>query len=289
MSNVFIEAGSAGDAGIKGTALTDTGGRSQVRKYADFFPLTILKKFILVVLLITAWEIGPRLGWVDKTFLPSLSTILEEFGSMIKSGSLFRHLSVSLTRSVLGYSIAVLVGIPLGLIIGWYRTMADLLTLPVETFRNTSTLAMLPVFMLFLGIGEASKITIVAFGCLWATLLNTISGIKNVDPMLIKLARSMGLSSAGMFRKIILPSSIPSIFTGLRLSASTSVLIIISAEMVGAKSGIGFLITNSQFNFQIPRMYVGILTTTILGSSVNYLLMSLERRFTSWKPGISNA
>ncbi|AEF83647.1 taurine transport system permease protein TauC [Treponema primitia ZAS-2] len=255
-----------------------------IKKNIDPFVWVIIKRILLLSLLISAWEIAPRKDWVDHTFLPPLSLILAEFKKMIMSGALWRHVSISLFRSIAGFSIAIGIGIPLGLVIGWYKTMSDLLTLPIEVFRNTSALAMLPVFMLFMGIGEASKFTIVAFACLWPIILNTISGIKNVDPLLIMLARSMGLTNAVMFRKIIIPAAIPSIFTGLRISSAAAVLVIIAAEMVGAKSGLGYLITNAQYSFMIPRMYVGILTTMILGVSINYLILGIENKFTSWKP-----
>jgi NitT/TauT family transport system permease protein len=253
-------------------------------KIGDLVPVKIAKRIVVLVLLLTFWEAAPRFGWVDKTFLPSISTILLEFGKMIKSGMILRHVSISLFRSVSGFSIAILIGIPLGLVIGWYKTANELLGLPLDVMRNTSALAMLPVFMLFLGIGEVSKVTIVCYGCLWPILLNTISGITNVDPMLIMLAKSMGLSSSQMFRKIIVPAAIPSIFTGLRISSASSVLVIIAAEMVGAKSGLGYLITNAQFSFLIPRMFVGILTITILGVTINGLILIMERHFLAWKP-----
>ncbi|MFP3040479.1 ABC transporter permease [Treponema primitia] len=258
--------------------------KTQTKKYEEFILLTIGKRLFVILLVVVAWETAPRLGLVDRTFLPPLSIILAEFLKMIKSGALIKHVSISLFRSFTGFVIAIIIGIPLGLIVGWYKTAREVLSLPIDVLRNTSPLAMLPVFILFLGIGETSKLTIVAFACLWPTLLNTISGIKNVDPLLIMLARSMGLNNAQMFRKIIVPAAIPSICTGLRLSAASSVLVIISAEMIGAKSGLGYLIINAQYSFLLPRMYVGIITTMILGVLINYLIVGLENKFTSWKP-----
>jgi NitT/TauT family transport system permease protein len=115
-------------------------------------------------------------------------------------------------------------------------------------------------------------------------LLNTLSGVRNVDPLLIKFGRTMGLSSLQLFRKVILPAAVPTIFVGIRLAGATSLVVLVAAEMIGAKAGLGYLIIYSQYNFQIPHMYLGIITTTLIGILFNELLVHIERRFTSWKP-----
>src|SRR5690606_38227794 len=124
----------------------------------------------------------------------------------------------------------------------WYSKFSDIINPLLEIFRNTAALALLPVFILFLGIGEASKIGLIIYACVWPILLNTISGVRNVDPLLIKSARTMGLSSIKLFRKVILPAAVPTIFVGVRLAGGFSVLMLVAAEMVGAKAGLGYLI-----------------------------------------------
>jgi NitT/TauT family transport system permease protein len=175
------------------------------------------------------------------------------------------------------------VGIPLGLLIGWYPLAAELLSPVFVIFLNTAAIALLPVFTLILGIGETSKITIIVYASLWPILYNTISGVRAVDPLLIKSARSLGLSPLRLFQKVILPAAVPTIFTGIRLAGAASILVLVTTEMVGAKAGLGYLILNSQFNFQIPAMYAGILTVSVIGVLFNYLLSSLERRFSTWR------
>jgi NitT/TauT family transport system permease protein len=154
----------------------------------------------------------------------------------------------------------------------------------LEVFRNTAALALLPVFVLLLGIGETSKISIVLYARTWPILLNTISAVRTVDPTLLKMARSMNLPAHRLFQKVILPASIPTIFTGIRLSGAVSILVLVAAEMVGAKAGLGYLINASQFNFAVPQMYAGIVTISVIGLVFNQLLVALERRFTSWRP-----
>ncbi|QGG54645.1 ABC transporter permease [Paenibacillus sp. B01] len=236
-----------------------------------------------IAALALVWETAPRLGLVDATFLPPLSEVLRAWGELAVSGSLLENFQASIVRSVSGLLLAVAIAIPLGLAIGYSRTAALLLGPVLELFRNTAALALLPVFILILGIGETSKISIVLFACTWPILLNTVSGVRGVDPLLVKSARSLGLPPFQLFWKVILPASLPSVFTGIRLAGASSILVLIAAEMVGAKAGLGYLINYTQYNFQIPEMYAGILTISALGLLINHGLVLLERRFSGWK------
>jgi NitT/TauT family transport system permease protein len=229
------------------------------------------------------WELLPRFGIVDRVWFPPLSRVLGVLWQMIRSGELQDHIVSSLVRSLIGFGLATAIAVPLGLAIGWYGRVRSFLTPALEFFRGTSALALLPVFILFLGIGEASKIGIVTFACFFPILLSTISGVKGVDPLLIKSARSLALSAPAIFVKIILPSAVPSIFTGFRLAAQSSILVLIAAEMVGATRGLGYLINYAQFNFLIPKMYAGILTIAVIGLAVNLLLVNTERRLSRWR------
>ncbi|PPD55154.1 MAG: ABC transporter permease [Methylotenera sp.] len=243
----------------------------------------IFRRSIAIIIFLAIWEISPRLGLVESAFLPPLSEVLVTGWKLISNGQLFTHLQASLTRSLVGFAVAVLFAIPLGLAIGWYRNFADTINPLLEMLRNTAALALLPVFILLLGIGEASKIALIIYACSWPILLNTITGVRNVDPLLIKSARTMGLTPIKLFQKVILPAAVPTIFVGVRLAGAFSVLVLVAAEMVGAKAGLGYLIIYSQYNFQIPEMFFGIISITLVGLTINYLLVSLEKHFTSWK------
>lgn len=244
---------------------------------------SVLLATIVLALLIAFWEIAPRVGIVDKTFLPPFSDVINALVDLAKSGQLTEHISASVGRALKGFVVAVVVAVPLGIVIGWYRPVAQLLTPVLELFRNTAALALLPVFVLILGIGETSKVALVIYACVFPILLNTISGVRTVDPLLIKSARSLGLSSFRLFQKVILPAALPTIFTGIRLSAAASILVLVAAEMVGAQSGLGYLIMASQLNFQIPQMYAGILTIALVGLIFNFVLVLIERRFSRWR------
>jgi NitT/TauT family transport system permease protein len=247
-------------------------------------------KSLAVLLFLALWEFGPiyLASPSTRVFLPPLHDVLAAGGKLLDSGQLQNHLLASLSRSVSGFGIAVVSAVVLGLLIAWYRSLDTFLNPLLELFRNTAALALLPVFTLLLGIGEESKISIVAYASFFPVLLNTIAGVRTVDPLLIRAARSLGLNSFRLFQKVILPSAVPTIFTGIRMAGTASILVLIAAEMVGAKAGLGYLIVNAQMSFLIPDMYAGILTVSLLGLSVNFLLVTLERHFSRWRTAVGS-
>lgn len=244
---------------------------------------TVFKRTIAIVAFFLLWEILPRSGVVNPAFLPPLSVVLETTWQLYQSGQLGIHFLASIKRSIIGFILALAIAIPLGLIIGWYKLVAETLNPLLELFRNTTALALMPLFILFLGIGETSKISLLVYACTWPILLNTITGVQTVDPLLIKSARTMGLKPYQLFRKVILPASVPTIFVGIRLAGAISILALVAVEMFGAKAGLGYLIIYSQFSFEIPQMFVGILVITLVGLSFNYFLIGLEKYFIAWK------
>ncbi|RXZ79885.1 ABC transporter permease [Paenibacillaceae bacterium] len=243
----------------------------------------LFKNSIVIVVLMVIWEVAPRAGVVNITFFPPLTEVLRTWWQLLLSGDLMDHTIASLSRSLGGFALAILVSIPLGLAIGWWKPVSEYLNPFLELMRNTAALAILPVFILLLGLGETSKVAIVFYACAFPLLLNTISGVKNVDPLLIKSARSMGLNAISLFRKVIVPASIPTIFVGIRQAGASAILVLVAAEMVGATSGLGYLIQYAQFSFLITEMYAGIITISVIGLIVNFLLVSLEKRLTGWK------
>lgn len=229
------------------------------------------------------WQIAPTMGLVDDYFVPPLSEVLAAWAQLIADGTLFGHLDASLRRAVTGFVLAVAAGIPLGLAVAWYRPVYDALNPVLELFRNTAALALLPVFTLVLGIGEVSKVALIAFACFFPVLLTTASGVRTVDPALLKVARALDLPDGVTFAKVVLPAAVPTIFAGLRMAAAGSILVLIAAEMIGATSGLGYLISSSQQSFRIPEMYAGILTISLLGLGINSAMVRLEGRLTAWR------
>ena len=236
-----------------------------------------------VVTLGLLWEFLPWIGVLDAYFIPPLHVVLGAVVDLAQSGELWRHLKASLVRSGVGFFLATGLAIPIGAAIAWYRPVRQVTQPVFEIYRNTAALALLPVFTLILGLGESSKIAIITYACFFPILLSTIAGVATVDPQLLRSARVLGLSPVATFRKVVFPAAVPTIFTGIRIAGAASILVLIAAEMVGAKAGLGFLIMYANFNFLIPKMYAAILVTTLLGLAVNYSLVALERRFSRWR------
>src|SRR5690606_14520239 len=198
-----------------------------------------VRRSLAIALFLITWELAPRLGLAEPAFLPPLSEVLRTAVDLIANGQLINHVQASLSRSLVGFGLAITYAVPLGLAIGWYRPFASVVSPLLEALRNTAALALLPVFILLLGIGEGSKIALVVYSCSFPILLNTIAGVRSVDPLLIKSARTMGLSPLQLFRKVILPAAVPTVFVGIRLAGAYSLLVLVAAEMIGAKAGLG--------------------------------------------------
>ncbi len=245
--------------------------------------LSFFKKGIALVAFLVIWELMPASGLISKTFLSPPSEVLVALVKLIESGELWTHTSISLQRAFTGFALAVITMIPLGFLMGWYRGFEEISDGLVQAMRQVSSLSLFPVFLLFFGIGEVSKIAVIFWGAQWPLLLNTINGVKTVDPLLIKSARSMGSNDLSIFRKVVLPSSLPSLFVGLRLSATHSILVLVAAEMIGATSGLGYSIKNWEFNFMIPEMYAAIVVLAVLGLITNYSLVWIEKKTVKWR------
>ncbi|MDR1042283.1 MAG: ABC transporter permease [Clostridiales Family XIII bacterium] len=242
-----------------------------------------MASFAIAVFLI-AWEVAARLELVSvPTFFPPISTIIAALADEAAKGALWTNTLISLRRSLIGFGLGLLVAIPLGLAIGWFRLFGDLINPLIQVFRNLPTLALLPVFVMFFGIGEFSKVMVILWSVLWYTLLNTISGVRAVDPQLIKAARSMGTGNLRLFGAVVLPAALPFIFTGVRISATISILVLIAAEMMGANSGLGYAMFFYQGQFMIPQMFAYIFVMAIVGAALNFILEHVEKRAFRWR------
>lgn len=245
------------------------------------------QKLLAIIVFLLIWEIVPRIGLIDPFLIPPVSAVFTALGQLILSGEMLKHISISFQRAFAGYAIAALLAIPVGFLVGWFKTFERYIDPLLQTFRQLPTLALFPVFILLFGIGEVSKTAIIVKSCFWAIFLNTVSGVKNVDPLLIKSARSMGVSHSDMFKKVVLPAATPAIFTGLRYAGTVALMVLVAAEMLGANSGIGFLVFYSEVKYAIPEMYAAIIMLTIIGLVVNYILVAIEKWVSRWQEEIS--
>jgi NitT/TauT family transport system permease protein len=260
-------------------AAQPVGGRARRRVAFRGWP-TVISMLVFFGL----WELITRLELVNQLSLPRFTRVLDAIWHlMFVTGSLWGDLAASLERAAIGFVLALIVGVALGLSVGWSDTLSRWLSGPLEFFRQLPPLAMFPVFLLFLGIGMKSQIAMVFWGSMWPILLTSAAGCQQVDPVLVKAARSYGVTKWQMFSKVVLPSAIPMIATGIRLGGTYALLVLVAAEMIGAEDGIGFLIMNSQYTLQIPDMYAGILVLACLGLLLNFVLVRVERSISKWR------
>jgi NitT/TauT family transport system permease protein len=233
--------------------------------------------------LLVLWELLTRTGWVPPLFLPSPLGVLAAGWQMLRSGELLAHVATSLGRIVLGFGLGAVGGVAVGLAVGVFG-LAEAVGNPViaATFPIPK-IALLPLLILWLGIGEASKVAVIVLGVFFPMAINTYTGVRHADPLLLRAAMSFGAGRWSLIRKVMLPSALPMIFAGLKLGAGTSLLLLVAAEMIAASSGIGFLILNAQNLMETTTLMVGIVLLSLLGLASHWLLTRLERAAIPWK------
>ncbi len=238
---------------------------------------------IFLVVILGAWEGSVRLGLVNPQLLVPPSGIASTFWTDLAAGRLWMHARASAVELAAGYLIAVAIAVPLGLLIGGHPRLEWALNPYVLGMYATPSQAWLPLLIIALGIGAAPKIVLVVLFTLFVVVLNTASAVKGVNPTLIKVGRSFGISSRAMFLKIVLPAASPLIVTGLRLGVGRAVIGVFLAEMVGANEGIGFYIMRSGTEFRIDRVFVGVLILVAISVALTELMRTIEERVTPWR------
>jgi NitT/TauT family transport system permease protein len=230
------------------------------------------------------WECAVALGLVNPLFTSSPSRIALAGYEMFVDGSIYEHLEVSAHEFVVGYGLAIVIGVPLGILMGWYSRLNAVLEPFVSALYATPRIALLPLILIWLGIGIASKIAIVFLGAVFPILVNTVTGVRTVDADFIKVARSFGCNDRQMFLTVVLPSSVPMLLAGLRLGLGHALVGIVVGEMYGATKGLGFLIATAGARFQTDQVMVGIILIAGAGMILTELLRLAERRFERWRP-----
>ncbi|NOU96350.1 ABC transporter permease subunit [Paenibacillus sp. LMG 31456] len=236
-----------------------------------------------IVGILILWELVCRFEIVPPLFLPAPSLILVAGWDMLSSGELHENILASLYRIAIGYAIGAGCGIVFGLILGFSRWVDAILSPVVYSIYPIPKIALLPLIILWLGIGETPKFTMIALGVFFPVVINTFSGVKNVDPIWIKAAVTFGSSHLSVIRKVILPGALPMIFAGLKLAAGTSLLLLVAAEMIAAQKGVGSMILHYGNLMITTKLMVGVLILSLLGLLFNRGLQWLERKLLPWK------
>ena len=235
-----------------------------------------------VVVIVIVWQLVIAIFRPHISLLPPPVIAAQEFWTLLASGELFLHTGTSLARVFSAWTITGAIAIPLGLAMGWSRRVERIVDPFVEIFRPISPLAWIPLAILWFGIGEAGKVFVVCVATLFPTLLSTIAGVKRIDPVLVHAGQVLGCTDqASLFRKVIFPAALPSIVVGLRISFGTGWAAIIAAELVAARSGLGYLIANGMEILRADKVLVGMAMIGILGVFFDAVFRFLHRRF-SW-------
>ncbi len=243
----------------------------------------IILPLIIPVILLVAWEWSVRSGLLPNTLIASPSQVVRDFFDLAISGELLVHSLVSLYRLVLGFAVGTLIGLSLGVIVGTSKFAEKLFAPTIQFLAPIPPIAWIPLLIILLGIGEASKIGLIIIASFVVVYLNTVQGIRSTDQKLVDVAHVLRKPNKELIKKVLLPSATPHIFTGMRIALGLSWILLIAAEVIASSKGLGWLIWDSR-NFSRPDdLFVGIITIGILGKLSDMVLVAIEKELTKWR------
>ncbi len=233
--------------------------------------------------LILFWEVGSRTGFISSLVLPAPSEAFSALAQLFKTGLLWKHLGASLHRLVLGWTCGTFLGVTVGLLIGLISIARAGLSPLVSAIFPIPKIALLPLFVIWFGIGEGSKLATILFGTFFPTVIATYGGVDNVDRNLIRMGQSFGLSWFSIVRKIIIPGALPAILSGFRISASIGIILLVAAEMIGAEYGVGAYILLAGSLMATDQLIAGVSILSVMGLIVAWLIGKAEKHFLKWR------
>jgi len=249
--------------------------------------LSIAAGYLVLMAFFGLWEGLARSGLVDVNYMPPVSVICDNLWELLSTKELTTHTLITLKRVVLGFGFGGLCGFVLGFICGYIPRLYGMLELTVESLRPMPSVALIPVGILFLGIGDSLNVVIVAWACSWPVFINTLMGVRSTGYVRINTARTFGYPRAKVILKVILPACLPFIFTGLRIGLGIAVSVVVITEMVASGSGLGYFIRLTSISYQVPQMYAGIIMVGVFGYLLNKTFLVLESRVLSWHHGLN--
>jgi sulfonate transport system permease protein len=272
---------------VRGTAIavSDAAGFAIDTVRCVLSNLRVLPRFTGFALVLLAWQVAAWTGLLEVWNTPSLGAVGQAFWTLAASGALAHHLLVSLGRVVEGLALGVGAGALLGLVAGLLRVGEVLVDAPLQSLRMLPHLALLPLFIVWFGIGETPKLGLIALGSFFPVYVNLFAGIRSVDVRLVEAARTLGLGRLGLVRHVVLPGALPSALTGLRLSLGVAWLSLVVAEQINASAGIGYLITDAREFLRTDIIVVGLLVYAALGLVADLSVRLVERRALRWRRG----
>jgi len=240
-----------------------------------------------IVILLALWEVLPRVVTMSagtKLFFTTPSQVVGTLWTMFATGSIWKPLGVSASGFGLGLAFSIVVGLPLGVLIGRSRTLNAMLDPFITAFNATPRLVFLPLVMLWFGLGLWSKVIIVFIGALFPILINTYEGVRNADKTLINVVRSFGASEWDIARLVVVPNAMPYILAGLRLAIGRAVLGVVVAEFFGSESGLGVMMVQAAGRYQVDVVFSGLIVFAVLSLALSAMVQLLENRLSRWRP-----
>jgi len=248
--------------------------------------VTPVRRVTGLIAVLVLWQVGATAGWLGTT-TPSPTAVIDAARELIGNGELAHHLGVSLTRVAKGLAIGLSVGLLLGLAAGLLRLAEDLVDAPIQSLRMLPHLALVPIFIIWFGIGETSKIALIAIGPIFPLYLNVLHGIRGVDERLVESARSCGVTRVGLIFRVILPGALPQILVGLRQALGLGWLSLVVAEQTATTSGIGFLMNDAREFLRTDVIFVVLVIYALLGLFTDLFVRLIERRALAWRRGFA--
>ncbi|WP_457555528.1 ABC transporter permease [Candidatus Pyrohabitans sp.] len=256
----------------------------------------LLRPYAVILAFIILWELVASMGIFPPYILPKFSTVMKSLFSSLYvenpqtgfpfSGDLIPHTLWSIWRVLVGWGLGILLAVPLGVIMGWSKNMEAVLNPLIEAVRPIPPLAWIPLAVIWFGLGFTSTVFIVFLGAFFPILLNTIHGVKSVDKTAIEFAQTLGASQRQILYKVVLPSALPSIFTGMRIGMGIAWMTVVAAEMIAAKYGLGYMIWFARHQFDTALIIGGMITIGVVSISMVTLMMKLEDRLFKWRKGM---
>lgn len=235
------------------------------------------------VLFLILWEVLGKEGILNGSILPTPSRIWNTFIKLIQTGKLQKNLSASIIRVLAGFAFGAAAGVILGLLMGIFHYFNRAVAVIFGILRPIPMIGLVPLFILWFGIGETSKVLVIMMGTFWSVLINTEHGIANIDQSYFEIAQLLEKNQLTTLLKIVIPAATPAIFTGLRLGVSAAWKSVVAAEMLAATKGIGYMISNARELAQPDKMFVGLLTIGFVGILIDYVILKLQKKLVNWE------
>lgn len=262
----------------------------QVPKITDALGVRLLSSrtrnllaIVSVISVLVIWQLVSLTGWVNHILLPSPLDIVNSLVASLEDGSLLRNTWWSLLRVLEGFLLATLVAVPLGIAMGVSQIVRGLVDPLLELLRPIPPIAVIPLAILWLGIGELSKVFIIAYGAFFPILINTMAGFREVERVHVRAAQVLGAKRYHIFRDVVVPSAFPFIVVGCRLGMSMAFIVLVAAELIASSVGLGFMINDARYNFRTDQIFLGMACIGALGFGLNLILLEAERRLLGWR------